>query len=48
MPLGSSGTSISFSQIQQEFGGTNPISASEYFRDGDSMSQTLLLVEQVH
>ena len=37
MPLGSSGTSISFSQIQQEFGGTNPISASEYFRDGDNV-----------
>lgn len=33
MPLQSSGP-ISFSQIQSEFGGTNPISISEYYRGG--------------
>ena len=38
MALGSSGTSISFSQIQQEFGGSNPISASEYYRGGSNVS----------
>lgn len=33
MALPDSGDQISFSQIQLEFGGTNPISLSEYYRD---------------
>lgn len=34
MTLPSSPNPISFSQIQTEFGGTNPISISEYYRNG--------------
>jgi len=36
MTLQSSGA-ISFSQIQTEFGGSNPISISEYYRGGDNV-----------
>lgn len=39
MPLQSSGT-ISFSQIQTEHGGANPISMSEYYRDGGLVKDT--------
>jgi hypothetical protein len=31
MVLQASGTPINFSQIQSEFGGTNPISISKYY-----------------
>jgi len=34
MALQSSGNAISFSDIQTEFGGENPISMSEYYREG--------------
>lgn len=37
MVLPSSDNSISFSQIQTEFGGTNPISLSEYYRGGGTV-----------
>lgn len=34
MPIKPEGSSLSFSEIQAEFGGTNPISLSEYYRNG--------------
>lgn len=37
MALTTSGT-IRFSELQTEFGGTNPINASEYYRDGSYVS----------
>jgi hypothetical protein len=39
MPLPSSGP-ISFSDIQSQFGGTNPISLSEYYRGGGFVTNT--------
>jgi len=36
MVLQNSGTPIKFSQIQAEFGGTNPISISEYYNNGSA------------
>ena len=41
MPTYTTGTrpSISFSQLQAEFGGSNPISLSEYYRGGGPASQ---------
>jgi hypothetical protein len=36
MVLQASGTPIKFSEIQSEFGGTNPISISEYYNNGSS------------
>ena len=38
MALQSSGNAISLSDIQTEFGGTNPISMSEYYRGGSFMT----------
>lgn len=35
MPLQDTGVAISLSDIQEEFGGDNPISLSEYYKDGD-------------
>jgi len=34
MPIHSAGTPLSFSQIQTEFGGTHPISMTEYYGEG--------------
>lgn len=39
MPTNSATQSISFSQMQLEFGGSNPISLSEYYRGGAPASQ---------
>lgn len=33
-PFGGNGTPLSFSELQTEFGGANPISMSEYYRNG--------------
>ena len=40
MTLPASGT-LSFSQIQTEFGGSNPISLSEYYRNGSRVPSTV-------
>jgi len=40
MSLQSSGA-ISLSDIQTEFGGTNPISVSEYYKDGENVPSTV-------
>jgi hypothetical protein len=40
MTLPSSGSSISFSQIQSEFGGSSPISFSEYLRNGGNVNNS--------
>lgn len=40
MPLQSSGA-ISLSQVQSEFGGSNPISMSEYYRNGSYVPSTV-------
>ena len=40
MPLQTSGA-ISLSQVQSEFGGSNPISMSEYYRGGSNVPTTI-------
>lgn len=40
MTLPSSGSPISFSQIQSEFGGSSPISFSEYLRNGGNVNNS--------
>ena len=41
MVLQASGSAIKFSEIQSEFGGTNPISLSEYYIGGDNVPATI-------
>jgi len=41
MTLPAASTEIKFSQIQTEFGGTNPISLSEYYRDSNKTTASL-------
>lgn len=41
MVLQSAGSAIKFSEIQDEFGGTNPISLSEYYIGGDNVPATI-------
>ena len=41
MVLQASGSAIKFSEIQDEFGGTNPISLSEYYVGGDNVPATV-------
>jgi hypothetical protein len=41
MVLQTSGSAIKFSEIQDEFGGTNPISLSEYYIGGDNVPATI-------
>tara|TARA_R100000900_G_scaffold70207_4_gene55732 strand:- start:1173 stop:1850 length:678 start_codon:yes stop_codon:yes gene_type:complete len=41
MVLQTSGSAIKFSEIQSEFGGTNPISLSEYYIGGDNVPATI-------
>ena len=41
MVLQASGSAIKFSEIQSEFGGTNPISLSEYYIGGDNVPVTI-------
>jgi hypothetical protein len=40
MPLPGNNNSISFSQIQTEFGGSNPINFSEYLRNGGNVNNS--------
>ena len=37
MAIQSSGTDLQFSELQTEFGGSNPIAISEYYGDGDNV-----------